>query len=199
MHRHSTIRQRPPIRFRPQLKLARPSLAIANPKTSSHSTSLIQSTSTLAHRGTKSLARSSSIAIRAGRNRLVGEILPDFAVEVGSIQHLAGISIGAGGDLLRYPVVEQIDGVGGDDEGAARSGLWRWSRLRRRKSFNGRQRFLEAATCRGSCLLRCKVIGRSFLENYVGGGVLSLVPGQITRPSLRRKEAGRFDSSFVIK
>lgn len=80
----------------------------------------MQSTSILAHRGTKSFARSSPIAIRAGRNRLVGETLPDFAVEVGSIHHLAGISIGAGGDLLRYPVVEQSGGVGGHDEGAAR-------------------------------------------------------------------------------
>lgn len=66
-----------------------------------------------------SLARSSRIAIRAGRNRLIGGTLPDFVVEVDSISHFAGISVGASGGLLRYPVVERSGGVGGHDEGAA--------------------------------------------------------------------------------
>lgn len=80
----------------------------------------MQSIGTLAHCSPDSLARSSRIAIRASRNRLVGETLPKFAVKVGSIDHCAGIGVGAGGDLPGYPVVERSSGVGGDDEGAAR-------------------------------------------------------------------------------
>lgn len=80
----------------------------------------MQSIGTLAHCSPDSLARSSRIAIRASRNRLAGETLPNFAVKVGSVDHCAGIGVGADDDLLGYSVVERSSGVGGDDEGAAR-------------------------------------------------------------------------------
>jgi hypothetical protein len=66
----------------------------------------MQPIGTLTHRSSDSLARRSRIAIQARRDRLISVALPDFAVEVSSIDQRIGVRVGASCNFLGDLVVQ---------------------------------------------------------------------------------------------